>query len=235
MSRTVHDELQRAGHASILQVFDAEEVHGLLQCVESAELSGDAVMASDEVYAVRRAFQMIPGLRERVWKPAMKALVCELVGETAFVTKSIWFNKPAGGNWYVPYHQDISISVEHRAEVPGYTRWTNKHGVVGVVPPGEVLEHTLTLRIHLDDADNTNGALKVKPGSHRHGIVRDASMFTEEVECPMRAGDVMLMRPLLLHASMRSTTDRPRRVLHIEMNRLQLAEPLRWAERLELV
>ena len=50
----------------------------------------------------------------------------------------------------------------------------------------------------------------------------------------MRAGDVMLMRPLLLHASMRSTTDRPRRVLHFEVNRLELAAPLRWAERMKL-
>jgi hypothetical protein len=45
------------------------------------------------------------------------------------------------------------------------------------------------------------------------------------------SGGVMLMRPLLMHASSRSTNDRPRRVLHIELNDLELDGGLAWAER----
>ena len=36
------------------------------------------------------------------------------------------------------------------------------------------------------------------------------------------------MRPLLLHASARSTTDRHRRILHIEYAGFPLPEGLRW-------
>jgi len=42
------------------------------------------------------------------------------------------------------------------------------------------------------------------------------------------------MRPLLMHASSRSITDKPRRVLHLEFNDLELPEPLRWSERQDL-
>ena len=112
----------------------------------------------------------------------------------------------------------------------GYSRWTRKHGLIGVVPPADVLENILTLRIHIDRADATNGALKVRPGSHRNGILRSPVSDLPEEECVMEAGDVMLMSPLLLHASMRSTTDAPRRVLHVEVTDHALDGVLKWSE-----
>ena len=45
----------------------------------------------------------------------------------------------------------------------------------------------------------------------------------------MSAGDVLLMRPLLLHASGRSQGTRQRRVLHIEYAGFELPEELRWS------
>lgn len=51
------------------------------------------------------------------------------------------------------------------------------------------------------------------------------------VTCDVPKGGAMLMRPLLHHASRRSTSDGPRRVLHIEFNHLDLPAPLEWAER----
>ena len=36
------------------------------------------------------------------------------------------------------------------------------------------------------------------------------------VECLVESGGVLAMRPLLVHASSKSTGDAPRRVLHIE-------------------
>src|SRR5690606_36458177 len=103
-------------------------------------------------------------------------------------------------------------------------------------PPVELLKQMLTVRLHLGDADETNGALKVVPGSHRSGrLDADAiAAFREregEVLCRAKAGDALLMRPLLLHASARAEAgDRQRRVLHIEYCGVDLPDELEWAE-----
>jgi ectoine hydroxylase-related dioxygenase (phytanoyl-CoA dioxygenase family) len=223
--------LDRNGFAFIPGLFDAVRREAIINGIAARSASP---LRSLDTYAIRRVMQRMPELAAFVWNPAMQELVRTLVGDRAFITKSIWFDKPPGGNWFVGYHQDISISVDRKVEVEGYSRWTAKQGIIGVVPPVHVLENTLTLRIHLDDADATNGALQVKQGTHRNGILRSTDVAANEVECSLRAGDVMVMRPLLLHASMRSTTTKPRRVLHIEVSRQELAAPLQWAERMAI-
>jgi ectoine hydroxylase-related dioxygenase (phytanoyl-CoA dioxygenase family) len=205
-----------------------------VDAVNATTFSSDGVMRSAERYAIRRVMQEVPVLGQLIWNARLTAIVRELLGPDAFVTKSIWFEKPPGGNWFVGWHQDISISVSHRAEVPGYSRWTAKHGMIAVVPPVAVLERTLTVRIHLDDADASNGAVRVLSGSHLSGIVSAQVDDEQAVTCAIPRGGVMLMRPLLLHASSRSLTDRPRRVLHIELNDLELDGGLSCAERMAL-
>ena len=59
------------------------------------------------------------------------------------------------------------------------------------------------------------------PGTHVHGLLDDAAVErlardVSPVSCTVGAGGVVAMRPLLLHASSKSTSDARRRVLHIE-------------------
>ena len=104
-------------------------------------------------------------------------------------------------------------------------------------PPAAVLENTVTIRVHLDDCDATNWALKVVPGSHQQGVVPAetiASHTAAATVCAVPAGGAMLMKPLLLHASNRSTSARPRRVIHLEFSAEELPAGLAWRERLAL-
>jgi ectoine hydroxylase-related dioxygenase (phytanoyl-CoA dioxygenase family) len=149
--------------------------------------------------------------------------------------RAIYFDKSAEANWLVPWHQDLTIAVRDAAEVPGFGPWSTKDGIPHVQPPAELLERMLTVRLHLDDADATNGALRVLPGSHRFGRLppeRIKELRGEQPEflCASRAGDALLMRPLLLHASSRSTSPRHRRILHIEYAAFDLPKELRWHE-----
>lgn len=150
-----------------------------------------------------------------------------------FAVRAIYFHKSAEANWFVGWHQDLTIAVQERSEVPGFEAWSVKEGVPHVQPPVEVLEKMLTLRLHLDDADASNGALRVLPGSHRFGRLSAEEIEQQrskmaEVVCAARAGDILAMRPLLVHASSRSTSERPRRVLHIEYAGETLPASLRW-------
>lgn len=100
-------------------------------------------------------------------------------------------------------------------------------------PPVALLAQMIAVRLHLDDCDASNGALRVIPGSHRVGRldpdqIAVARATSEEVVCEAAAGDALLMRPLLLHASSKSVTDRRRRILHIEYCSGSLPEGLAW-------
>jgi ectoine hydroxylase-related dioxygenase (phytanoyl-CoA dioxygenase family) len=161
--------------------------------------------------------------------------VGQFLPEPPIPVRAIYFDKSSDANWLVPWHQDLTLALRERLESPGFGPWSVKDGIPHVQPSVELLERMLTVRIHLDDADETNGALRVLPGSHRHGRLTPERIRTlrheqSEVLCSARAGDVLLMRPLLLHASGRSTSERRRRVLHIEYAGFTLAHGLSWHE-----
>ncbi len=128
-----------------------------------------------------------------------------------FPVRTIYFDKSPEANWLVPWHQDLTLALRSRAETPGFGPWGVKEGVPHVQPPVELLEQMLTVRLHLDDADESNGALRVLPGTHRLGRlasneIQGLRTRQDDVLCTVAAGDALLMRPLLLHASGRSTS-----------------------------
>ncbi len=149
--------------------------------------------------------------------------------------KSIYFDKPPQSNWFVAWHQDLTISVGEKADVPGFGPWTVKQEQYAVQPPLEILQQNFTLRIHLDDTNSDNGALRVVPGSHAKGVYRPETIdwaVEREYSCELRRGGVMIMRPLLLHASNRTVNEARRRVIHIECSKATLPSPLHWSEKL---
>lgn len=169
----------------------------------------------------------------------LKPFVSPVLGGDAFPVRGLFFDKIPGANWEVGWHQDLSVAVAERTETPGFSGWSVKQGVVHVQPPASVLENMLTLRLHLDDCDVDNGPLRVLRGSHRHGRLNDAQIDRlkdecEEVTCLAPAGGVLLMRPLLLHASSPAKMPRHRRVIHLEYAAQPLPSPLRWFEQASL-
>ena len=125
--------------------------------------------------------------------------------------------------------------MKQRIDVSGYGPWSIKEGVPHVQPPIEILETMVTVRLHLDDCDESNGPLRVIPGSHRMGRLDAADIVKsranqKEVICSMQAGGALLMRPLLLHASSEASAPTHRRVIHLEYAACPLADGLEWAE-----
>lgn len=196
----------------------------------------EAAEALGEVnHECRRGILAIPSVARLARSARLVDLMSSKLAAPAFPVRAIFFNKSPLGSWVVPWHQDVTIAVKARAEVPGYGPWSLKEGVTHVQPPLEILEQMLTLRLHLDDCDEENGALKVIPSTHRLGrlgarqigFLRDRQAATL---CRARAGDALLMRPLLLHASGHSRSERHRRVVHIEYATCRLPQPLKWYE-----
>jgi hypothetical protein len=229
------ERLQLAGYAILPVVYTAGEVAALLACVEAAPAASPNFRRSQDVFAIRNLLGEIPELWPLLDTPALRELLGKLFSSSCHLTKAIYFDKPAGSNWLVAWHQDLMINVDRHADgLLGFGPWTTKAGWVAVQPPPAVLENTITIRLHLDDCDATNGALKVVPNSHLGGVVVPtdiAAQTTIVTVCAVPAGGAMLMKPLLLHASNRSTSDRPRRVIHLEFSAVELPAGLTWRER----
>ena len=176
----------------------------------------------------------IPTMRALADSPAVRAVVDSILGAHAKPVRGILFDKTGDANWKVPWHQDVTIAVAARIEAEGYGPWSVNAGLTHVQPPASVLEQMLSLRIHLDDCPEANGALKVIPGSHCHGKITEARIagVVEQgrVEvCEIKAGGLLIMRPLLAHSSAPSLKPGHRRVIHFDFAAAELACGLRWA------
>lgn len=227
------EQLNDKGFILIEGIFCAEEISLITAAIDGADKHSPMFRKSNDLFAIRQFLKEIPEIRSLIFNSNLNFVITEFFGPGFFVIKSIYFDKPEESNWFVSYHQDLTISVDKKMEVPGYTCWTVKQNQFFVQPPLEILENIFTIRIHLDDTDENNGALKVIPGSHKKGIYRpetiDWSMEKEEF-CKVKKGGIMIMRPLLLHSSNRTTNNNRRRVIHLEFSNRKLAEGLEWRE-----
>jgi len=230
-------EVKTNGFTILNNIYTPQEVQQIIAAIEAADTTGATFRKSAGLFAIRQFLKEIPATLPLVFNANLKNLINQLFGNGYFVVKSIYFDKPGESNWFVAYHQDLTISVDKRADVEGYGPWTVKQNQFAVQPPLPVLQNIFTLRIHLDDTNGDNGALKVIAGSHAKGIYRPETIDWQnekEVTCNVPAGGVMVMKPLLLHSSSRTTNNNRRRVIHIELSNSQLHEGLQWSEKTDI-
>jgi hypothetical protein len=118
-----------------------------------------------------------------------------------------------GGDVRLFWEQAVVKPPGARTELP----WHQDSGYTPTVP-----EEYVTCWLALDDADESNGCLWVRPGSHLEGrrphvnggtgpfrVGYDGDDLGRSV--PVRRGAVLVFSSLLLHRSGPNTTDRPRR------------------------
>ena len=234
--RIDQEALERDGFVIVNHLVHVEAIQAAIATADSATSDCEqSPTRRGSSFAVRNALIDAPALSQLAGNPALISLVKEILGEQLWLVRAILFDKTAQANWSVPWHQDTTIAVREKADVNGFGPWSVKAGVVHCQPPARVLEHMVTARIHLDACDESNGALRVIRGSHRHGILgnENANILVrtcDSVVCHVQAGGVLFMRPLLLHSSGRMTRLAHRRVLHLEFAGIELPSPLNWAD-----
>jgi ectoine hydroxylase-related dioxygenase (phytanoyl-CoA dioxygenase family) len=148
-------------------------------------------------------------------------IAAEILGATPRPYRATLFDKSPDSNWLVVWHQDTVLPVETRGDRRGWGPWSVKEGINYAHAPSQALEKVVALRLHLDDSIAENGPLRVLPGTHTRGVlsddaIHDLASTVVPVDCPVLRGGVLAMRPLLVHASSKSQSPKPRRVLHVE-------------------
>lgn len=162
-----------------------------------------------------------PRIARAAHDPRLVGIASEALGAGAVPFRATLFHKSARSNWLVTWHQDSVLPLARRFEAPDWGPWSVKQGVLCARAPAWALDRVVALRLHLDPSHAHNGPLRVIPGSHRLGRLADAQVASlvgeqEAHDCLVSRGGVLAMRPLIVHASSKATSNDPRRVLHIE-------------------
>ncbi len=226
------DRLTADGVALVKAAIGDIEIERLSSLIEAA---ADVVRRrSGSAYAARNLFRDVPELREVLAKCGVDRLASEALGQAAFTVDAIYFDKHAEANWGVPGHQDVLMPIVSIGEPGARRRGRVRDGVTYLEASDETLASLVALRLHLDDCDPANGALCVVPGSHRSGRLREAEIaaipLEQYVACPASRGDVLLMKPLIVHRSAPAQRPARRRVLHVVYATEQPGEGLRWRD-----
>ncbi|WP_431244114.1 phytanoyl-CoA dioxygenase family protein [Flavobacterium sp. P21] len=231
------DKINSEGFSIVNNVFTENEIENLISLIENKTANNPenaTFRKSQDLFAIRQFHKEIPETLDFIFNKNLNQIIESNFGKGYFITKSIYFDKPEKSNWFVAYHQDLTISVDKKIEAENFENWTVKQNQFAVQPPKEILEDNFTIRIHIDKTTKDNGALKVINNSHSKGILRIENLdFEKETEtiCEVEKGGIMIMKPLLFHASNKTTNNERRRVIHIEFSREQLPQGLEWSEK----
>jgi hypothetical protein len=228
----IREEVEKRGFATCSDVLSPMEVKELLMTLEHIRET-PSVRKRGGIFAVRNLLDVSPEVRELAHSIAVRKLVEPVLGPDYFPVRGILFDKIPDANWKVPWHQDVTIAVQDKVEVEGFGPWSVKSDVLHVQPPAYVLERMLSVRLHLDTCGETNGPLRVVPGSHRQGRIPEEQIPTVRKAssahvCALEVGGALLMRPLLLHASSPSRVPEHRRVVHLDFAAVQLPSGMKW-------
>ena len=176
----------------------------------------------------------VPGLEPVL---GSEGLVGQIAGRhlrrRARPVRATLFNKSAEVNWTLGWHQDRTIAVRKRYDLPGFGPWTIKGGVPHVEPPFALIEQMLTIRIHLDPVAADNAPLMIAPGSQRLGriVERDIEKTVRTLgtaTCLAARGDAWIYATSILHASA-AGLGTSRRVLQVDYSANALPAGLDWA------
>ncbi len=164
----------------------------------------------------------------------LSTLVFALLGAPGRLVGIVACETAVDVNWFVPWHQDRTIALARAVENSGFQNWTTHDGVVTAEPPVRLLEAMVSLLIHLDPCDADAGPLEVIPATHARGLLDKAAIevaagTAAPLICLAERGDVLAMRPLLLHRSQRARLPRRRRFLRLDYCAGRLPAGLDWS------
>lgn len=202
-----------SGFAIIPGVLDNEDTD------EIARELGEAALLRSRAGA--RHLLAVPPVAALAADRRLLAIAAEVLGCDPMPFSATLFDKSAEANWLVAWHQDVALPLVERRDAAGWGPWSEKAGVIYAHAPASVLSKVVALRVHLDDSTLDNGPLRVLPATHTLGVLSDAQIHdaarrTEPVTCVVERGGVIVMRPLLVHASSKVVATASRRVLHLQ-------------------
>lgn len=211
------DHLRHFGYCLLRNIFDAHEIDVLANRLSEALKPEDVsvLQSRGKTYGSRDLMKLLPETCDLPRRPVLREFVSEVLGPHAGLVRALFFDKPPGRRWSLPWHKDRTIAVKNNSlPTSHFSKPTLKAGIPHVEAPESLLAGMLTLRVHIDAMNSENGPLSVIPGSH----VGETQVASLPVELHAEIGDVLAMRPLLSHSSSLPAEGATahRRIVHLE-------------------
>ena len=136
-------EINTEGFTIIDNVYTENEIEKLISLIENItenDSNNVTFRKTQDLFAIRQFHKEIPETLPYIFNQNLKDIIECTFGEGYFITKSIYFDKPEKSNWFVAYHQDLTISVDKKIEIENFENWTIKQNQFAVQPPTKILE-----------------------------------------------------------------------------------------------
>src|SRR5437868_7983218 len=72
---------------------------------------------------VRNLLEVVPETRDFVDAAKLSRVLAGIVSPHARIVRATLFDKSAGANWRVPWHQDVFVATANPADVAGFSAW----------------------------------------------------------------------------------------------------------------
>jgi hypothetical protein len=150
-------EIERDGFTVLRDVFGRVAVGEILVALEpslrgQSDRAGSIRGAGELIYAARNLLSIWPACVNLAAEPAIRRVVASALGSDFGLVRALFFDKPPGRSWSLPWHKDMTIAVRENAKPSQhFSKPTIKAGVPHVEAPDCVLGQMLTARVHLDD------------------------------------------------------------------------------------
>ncbi|MEM8816557.1 MAG: phytanoyl-CoA dioxygenase family protein [Pseudomonadota bacterium] len=202
--------------------------------IESIKSDIDLGSPKLQKYGIRNLENRFESIADLVSDDGLLSLAGQLLGGDPSLVRALFFDKTPAKNWLVSWHQDKTVALNATADLAGWGPWSVKDGVHHAQVPESVLNRMITIRLHLDSADEDNACLEVIPGSHKHGVLEQREIAevvsnAAALPCVVDAGDAVIMRPHVVHRSRKSRQPSHRRVVHLEFSDFELPRGRAWA------
>ncbi|WP_373547324.1 hypothetical protein [Chamaesiphon sp.] len=129
-------EIEIDGFATIDPYLDSDSIELLVQDITAVNITPGRA-------GIRNLLALVPSVKRLAQSPEIRSLVEPILGNGARAVRGIFFDKNPTTNWKVPWHQDLTIAVKNRLDLPDYYPWL-KEGIPHVQPPKAILEQMLT-------------------------------------------------------------------------------------------
>ena len=206
-------EIEQHGFSIFPFLLSNDRIESITRDLEKSELQRTKA-------GVRHALRY-EAVRNLATDPKLLSAARDILDHEATPFRATLFDKSPHANWLVVWHQDTALPLRQRRDVPGWGPWSVKDGIAYAHAPASALSKVVAIRVHLDDSNSENGPLRVLPGTHVNGVLSDDAIEklvrqTPAVACLVPAGGILAMSPLVVHASSKTQSPVPRRVIHIE-------------------
>jgi hypothetical protein len=119
-----HDQLVGARHtlaADGVEIRSAVLASNEIDAIKAEVSVGHEILRRTGIRNLEKKFGSIARVAAA---PSVLSIAAALLGATPRLVRALYFDKTAERNWFVAWHQDRTVALSRRLEMPGLGPWT---------------------------------------------------------------------------------------------------------------